>query len=57
MARYVRRIGQRVKIEIEKEQAVDEALELVRRNKAQLVSVNPVKQTLEEYFVKEVTSS
>jgi ABC-2 type transport system ATP-binding protein len=57
VAQRLRRIGQRVKLEVESEQAVEEALALIRKSKAQLVSVNPVKQTLEEYFVKEVASA
>ena len=57
LARYVRRLGQRVKLEIESERAVEEALVVIRRHDAQIVSLNPVKQTLEEYFVKEVVSS
>jgi ABC-2 type transport system ATP-binding protein len=57
LARHIRRLGQRAKLEIDSEQAVDKAMELIRRNDAHVISLNPVKQTLEEYFVKEVASA
>jgi ABC-2 type transport system ATP-binding protein len=56
MALHLRRIGQRVKLEIESESDVDKALELIGRYKARLIFLSPVKQTLEEYFVKEVAT-
>jgi ABC-2 type transport system ATP-binding protein len=56
MALHLRRLGQRVKLEIESESGVDKALELIGRYEAHLISMSPVKQTLEEYFVKEVAT-
>jgi ABC-2 type transport system ATP-binding protein len=57
LIRNVRRLGQRAQLELESEGAVDEAIELIRKHNAHLVSLSPVKQTLEEYFVKEVSSA
>jgi ABC-2 type transport system ATP-binding protein len=57
MTTHIRRLGQRVKLEIESETDIDKALELIGRHKARLISMSPVKQTLEEYFVKEVASA
>jgi ABC-2 type transport system ATP-binding protein len=48
------RLGSGVKLELADQEALDEVLGLVRSNGARLVSVHPVKQTLEEYFVREV---
>ncbi len=53
-AERMRRIGRRSRIEFNDAAEVDEALELLRSEGVRLVSVNPVKQTLEEYFVREV---
>jgi ABC-2 type transport system ATP-binding protein len=50
----IRRLGQRARVAIRDEPALDKALELIRRNEASLISLNPIKQTLEEYFVQEV---
>jgi ABC-2 type transport system ATP-binding protein len=51
-----RRMGRRSHLEFNDAQVVDEVLELLRAKGVRLVSVNPVKQTLEEYFVREVRS-
>jgi hypothetical protein len=50
----MRRLGRRSRLEFSDAEEVDEALVLLRSNGVRLVSVNPVKQTLEEYFVREV---
>jgi len=54
LARQVRRLGERARLEFGEPRNVDRALELIRTNGARLVSMNPVKQTLEEYFVRQV---
>lgn len=36
---------------------LDSALDAVRRSRAQLISVNPVQATLEDYFMKQVSAS
>jgi ABC-2 type transport system ATP-binding protein len=55
-AQRFRRMGRRSHLEFNDAQVVDEVLELLRAKGVRLVSVNPVKQTLEEYFVREVHS-
>ncbi|MFQ5789018.1 MAG: ABC transporter ATP-binding protein [Acidobacteriota bacterium] len=57
VAQQVHRLGHRMKLEFGAEGGVEKALELIRENGARLISVNPVKQTLEEYFVHEVTAA
>jgi ABC-2 type transport system ATP-binding protein len=57
LTRHIRRLGQRVQLELESENVVDEAIELIRSHDARLISLSPVKQTLEEYFVKKVSST
>lgn len=56
-ASKVRRMGHRARLEFPDPQAADEAVELIRGNGTRIVSVNPVKQTLEEYFVHEVAAT
>lgn len=50
----MRRMGRRCRLELNDSREVDEVLELLRSKGVKLISVNPVKQTLEEYFVREV---
>lgn len=50
----IRRMGRRFRLELADPQKVDEVLELLRSKNVKLISVNPVKQTLEEYFVRKV---
>jgi len=57
VSKAVHRLGERVKVELADEEALNKVLSLVQTNGARLVSVNPVKQTLEEYFVREVTEA
>jgi len=54
MGKAVHRLGKGVKVELTDEQALSKVLSLVQTTGARLVSVNPVRQTLEEYFVREV---
>lgn len=53
----VYRLGKGVKVELEDEEDLAKVLTLVQTNGARLVSVNPVRQTLEEYFVREVAGA
>jgi ABC-2 type transport system ATP-binding protein len=55
LARQIRRVGERARLELGEAKNLDRLLELIRSNGARLVSVNPVKQTLEDYFVREVS--
>jgi ABC-2 type transport system ATP-binding protein len=49
-----RRMGQRTRIEFRDHREANQFLDVIRSDGALLISVNPVKQTLEEYFVREV---
>ena len=57
LARRVSRSGARMRLELADAASVDHALDLVRSKGGRLVSLNPVKQTLEDYFVREVGAS
>lgn len=54
MSKQLQRLGEGLKLELENDDAMAQVLTLVQTNGARLVSVHPVKQTLEEYFVREV---
>jgi ABC-2 type transport system ATP-binding protein len=51
------RTGERVRAEIPGEEAVREVLEVVLRHKTKLISVNPVKRSLEDYFFEKLSGS
>jgi len=51
------RLGESIKLELGSEEVLDKVLGMVRSNGARLVSVQPVRQTLEEYFVREVAAT
>jgi ABC-2 type transport system ATP-binding protein len=57
VAERLRQTGRRSRIEFRNQQDVNEVLDLVRSDGAQLISIHPVRQTLEEYFVREVTTA
>ena len=57
MGKAVHRLGKGIKAELADEQALSKVLSLIQTNEARLVSVNPVRQTLEEYFVREVAGA
>ena len=46
--------GERVRLEIPQESNVQRTLEIVLRGRTKLISVNPVKRSLEEYFLQKV---
>jgi ABC-2 type transport system ATP-binding protein len=48
------RTGERVRLEIPEENEVQRILEIVLRGGTKLVSVNPVKRSLEDYFLQKV---
>jgi len=54
-AGYTVRTGERVRIEVTKESDVATVLNYVLRAGAKIVSVNPVKMSLEDYFFTQVT--
>ena len=54
LAKSLQRLAKGVRVELPDEDSLGEVLNLIRTNGARLVSVNPVKQTLEDYFVREV---
>ena len=54
IAKNLQRLGERMKVELEDQGALQGVLGLVQQNGASLVSVHSVKQTLEDYFVREV---
>ena len=56
-ASLVVRTGERVRLEIPEETKVKEALEVVVRCRAKLIALNPVKRSLEDYFVQKVSAS
>jgi ABC-2 type transport system ATP-binding protein len=51
------RTGDRVRIEVGEEKDVPAVLGLLLQNGTKIVSVNPVKMSLEDYFLSQVTSS
>ena len=53
-ASSVIRTGERVRLEIPRESEVQRALEIILRAGAKLISVNPVKRSLEDYFLQRV---
>ncbi len=57
LAQRLRRDGRRTRLEFRDHQEVNGVLDLIRSDEAQLISVHPVKQTLEEYFVRQVTTA
>lgn len=56
-ASSVVRTGERVRVEISEESKVQRTLEVILRSRAKLISVNPVKRSLEDYFVEKVGAS
>jgi ABC-2 type transport system ATP-binding protein len=46
--------GERVRFEISEESKVERSLEVILRSRAKLISLNPVKRSLEDYFVEKV---
>jgi hypothetical protein len=44
-------------VEIPGEEAVQGVLEVALRNKTKLISVNPVKRSLEDYFFEKLSGS
>jgi ABC-2 type transport system ATP-binding protein len=57
IAKTQQRLGEIMKLELQDQKALQGVLGLVQKNGANLVSVHPVKQTLEDYFVREVARS
>jgi ABC-2 type transport system ATP-binding protein len=53
---YIAATASGVRIEVADEQDIDQALAAVRKVGGRLISVQPVRQSLEELFVREVTS-
>jgi ABC-2 type transport system ATP-binding protein len=53
-ASSVIRTGERVRLEMPEENEVQRALEIILRGRTKLVSVNPVKRSLEDYFLQKV---
>jgi ABC-2 type transport system ATP-binding protein len=53
-ASSVIRTGERVRLEIAHESQVQVTLEILMRGKTKLISVNPVKRSLEDYFLQKV---
>ena len=51
------RTGERVRLEIPEESQVQRSLEVILRSRAKLISLNPVKRSLEDYFVQKVGDS
>jgi ABC-2 type transport system ATP-binding protein len=56
-ASSVIRTGERVRLEIPEESKVQGALEIILRRRTKLISVNPVKRSLEDYFLQKVGAS
>jgi len=48
------RTGERVRLEIAEESKVERSLEIILQRKAKLISMNPVKRSLEDYFLHKV---
>ncbi len=53
-ASSVTRTGERVRLEIPDESKVQRSLEIILRGKAKVISMNPVKRSLEDYFLQKV---
>jgi ABC-2 type transport system ATP-binding protein len=53
-ASSVIRTGERVRLEIPEENEVSKTLGIVLRSNTKLISVNPVKRSLEDYFVEKI---
>jgi ABC-2 type transport system ATP-binding protein len=53
-ASSVIRTGERVRLEIAEESKVGRSLEIILRGNAKLISMNPVKRSLEDYFLQKV---
>jgi hypothetical protein len=51
------RTGERVRLEIPEESQVQTTLEVILRRRAKLISLNPVKRSLEDYFIQKVGDS
>ena len=51
------RTGERVRLEITEESQVQRTLEVILRSRAKLISVNPVRRSLEDYFLQKVGAS
>ena len=56
-ASSVVRTGERVRLEIPEEANVQKTLEIILRGGTKLISVNPVKRSLEDYFLQKVAAS
>jgi ABC-2 type transport system ATP-binding protein len=54
LAASVVRTGDRVRVEIAEEPAIEKSLEIALRAKVKVVSLNPVKMSLEDYFLSKV---
>ena len=57
LAKSVRRTGARCLLEFADSKRFDEALGIIQSNAARLISVTPVKRTLEDHFLQEVAAS
>ena len=53
-ASSVTRTGERVRLEIPEEKEVPRTLEKILRSNTKLIAVNPVKRSLEDYFVEKI---
>jgi ABC-2 type transport system ATP-binding protein len=53
-ASSVIRTGERVRLEVPEESEVQKALEIILRDRTKLISVNPVRRSLEDYFLQKV---
>ncbi len=53
-ASSVARTGERVRLEITEESKVQRSLEIILRGKTKVISMNPVKKSLEDYFLQKV---
>ena len=56
VARDLRAIGGRLRVELAADGDVDRALDLLRAHGARLLSLNPVRESLEEFFVRQVAA-
>jgi ABC-2 type transport system ATP-binding protein len=48
------RTGERVRLEVPEESQVQRTFEVILRRRAKLISLNPVKRSLEDYFVQKI---
>jgi ABC-2 type transport system ATP-binding protein len=48
------RTGERVRLEIPEESQIQRTLEIILRSQARLISLNPVKRSLEDYFLQRI---